>query len=307
MLPHCSRILQSVRLRSVMVGLVATVLCASCTQPEPLPLPPSEVLQRSAVASNTLDSFGFTFDVDLTLFRKQIPTMTGSIRGSGVVRKERSVATGELSVLLSTNASGSLAVSSRIDGAFAIVPQQRPMVRIDGVSTESGGVLLMRDVGKRWISLPLDDDPAPQPSLSAQRVDQQWIGLQASALEVRQDFGIENVGGIRMYHYSVALKQEVIDSLVDSKENGLKSLLRNKLTGDIWIDANSFVLRRASWKLHDLSVDRGALSVHADISVFDHNYAQATVATPLPNAIEYPDDGVFATIFSGALLPFLSW
>jgi hypothetical protein len=270
-------------------------------------LPSAEVLHRSALASNTLDSFGFTFDVDLELFRKQIATMTGAIHGTGVVRKERSVATGELSVLLSTNSSGSLAVASRIDGAFAIVPQQRPMVRIDGVSTESGGILLMRDVGKRWISLPLDDDPAPQPSLSAQRVDQQWIGLQASALEVRQDFGIENVGGIRMYHYSVALKQEVIDALIDSKDLGLKLLLRNQLAGEIWIDANSFVLRRASWKLHDLSLDRGMLSLRADVSVFDHNYAQAAVSPPLPNDIEYPDDGVFATIFSGALLPFLSW
>lgn len=233
--------------------------------------------------------------------------MTGAIRSTGVLRRERTVATGELSVELSTPGSGSLVTSTRIEGAFALVPQQRPMVRIDGVSTASGGVLFMRDAGMRWISLPFDDSPSPQPSPASLHVDRQWIGLQASAVEVRQDYGIETVGGISLYRYSVALKQEALDALIEPEQQELRTLLRNQLSGEIWIDAKSFVLRRATWALHDAPLSRGEMTLRVDVSIFDHNVAKPSVQPPLSDAIEYPDDGVFATIFSGALLPFLSW
>ena len=282
----------------------ACLLAAGCTQPR-VQLQPSEVLHASVVASNTLDSFSYALQAGIRLSEDGIAAMTGALRIDGTLRRERTIATGIGSMEVARPGPLGM-VMLRIDGAYALVPQQRPAIRVDGVSTASGGVMLQRDTERRWISLPLEDSPSPMQSAS--RIDQRWIALQTSALQVTKDLGLAEVDGRDAYHYAVALDVDALQAMFagqDSQE--LRDTLRDRLNGEVWIDADTFLLQRAVWRLSDLQMPEGSLSMDLDVAVFDHNRAQAQIAPPMPNEIEYPDDAIFATIFSGALLPFMHW
>jgi hypothetical protein len=196
-------------------------------------------------------------------------------------------------------------VGLRFEAAYAVVPHQRPTIRIDSISTMSGSVFLERDAGSRWISLPLDDAHSPLESTAS--IDQRWIALQSSAMHVTEDLGLVLVDGRETYHYRVALNVDALEAMFGREQNSdVRQTLQDHVRGELWIDADSFLLRHAYWTLDGLQTPRGQTSVSLDIWLFDQNRAKAKVTPPMPNQIEYPDDGIFATIFSGALLPFLS-
>jgi hypothetical protein len=294
-------------MRTVFVATACLlVLLAGCSSSSKrVPLAPTEVLHRSVVASNTLDSFSYGLHA---LFRSSgngsMSAMSGSLQLTGSLLHERTIATG-MGITDVTFGDIEQPVGLRFEAAYAVVPHQRPTIRIDSISTMSGSVFLERDAGSRWISLPLDDAHSPLESTAS--IDQRWIALQSSAMHVTEDLGLVLVDGRETYHYRVALNVDALEAMFGREQNSdVRQTLQDHVRGELWIDADSFLLRHAYWTLDGLQTPRGQTSVSLDIWLFDQNRAKAKVTPPMPNQIEYPDDGIFATIFSGALLPFLS-
>lgn len=294
-------------MRRVFASAAFLLLLAGCGPVKRAALQPAEVLHRSVVASNTLDSFSYAMDAEFEAAGTiDAAAMTGSLHLTGSLLRERTIATG-IGFVNVRFAGGEKTepVELRIEGAYAMVPHQRPALRVDSISTVSGSVMIEHDAGQRWISLPIDDSPSPMESAAS--IDQRWIALQSSAMHVVKDFGIENFGGSDVYHYQVALNMEALEAMFGPEQDGaLRATLQDRLKGELWIDADSFLLRRAAWNLEGVPTARGNANVLVDVAVFDQNRAVAKVTPPMANRIEYPDDGIFATIFSGALLPFLS-
>ncbi|HRH93783.1 MAG TPA: hypothetical protein PKV72_04615 [Candidatus Peribacteria bacterium] len=294
-------------MRTVFASTACLLLLAGCGAAKRVVLQPAEVLHRSVVASNTLDSFSYALDAEFeTAGTRDAAAMTGSLHLTGSLLRERTIATGIgfVNVRFAGDENAG-PVELRIDGAYAMVPHQRPALRMDSISTVSGAVMVQHAAGERWISLPIDDSPTPMESAAS--IDQPRIALQSSAMQVTKDLGIEKFGGNDVYHYQVALNMEALETMFGTGQDGaFRETLQDRLKGELWIDADSFLLRRAAWSLEGVATPRGSANVHADVSVFDQKKAVAKVTPPMANRIEYPDDGIFATIFSGALLPFLS-
>jgi hypothetical protein len=135
--------------------------------------------------------------------------------------------------------------------------------------------------------------------------DPLMIQAQAEALRVTEDHGIETINGKDAYHYSVIIDPEQLLQLLKKAaessgapfdaEEQRKEIAKYDAAGELWIDAESFVVHRIAWKI--VSKEKPPVtSVDLQLDVHDHNSAKPVT---LPAASEVtPIEDLMRTLFS---------
>jgi hypothetical protein len=197
-------------------------------------LPPREVLQRAERANSQLDSARFRGEFSLSVpFASSAKTVRGILEGR--------MQSGGHQIALELDAEigdgRSAAVSTRIRGQVILLPDGA-FIRID--SLEQRGVA--SDVPREWIALPFLHTSATSTS-----PDPAMLNLQMQTLTVREDRGITTLIGHDVYHYAVSVDPTKFHTFISALETGTGTLTPFTADGELWIDADTFALRRVQW------------------------------------------------------------
>ncbi len=288
------------------VGIVATLLLASCA-PSIERLPVKEVLANAAHASKDLQSARFsiesTFDID-------VPTM---ITAKGTAHIEGVLQDGgeQVHLRIITNAELSPGKdSSRVEGDIELItaPLNETFIKIHRISGEVDHPLLTSDlIGRltgQWWRLPAADAGAPRPVISP---DPQLLRAQSQVVKVISDRGFDNINDRISYHYETAIDPEkLLKYLEESVQQQGKEFEREKLQhviesmdikGELWIDAETFVLHRIVWSIANIPInENGVASLSFRMDLRDHNDAAPIElpdqAPPISSIFSLDDSGV---------------
>mgnify|MGYP001003533975 CR=1 FL=1 len=139
-----------------------------------------------------------------------------------------------------------------------------------------------------------DTDEAKQ-ILALQTPDPSAINAILASVIVDRDDGLVTDNRRKMYHYHVH---------IDAGAPGANSMgLASLPSGELWIDAQTYLLQRAIWNIRNIPGTNGSTDANMDIRLSRHN-EQLPVSVPL--TYEYATADVwrmFHTILPSALLP----
>lgn len=268
--------------RLVTITIIGVLFLSACRREGDLTS--AEVLRRATLESMTLQSADVTLHVDL------------SVRKTGLLAQGNALLQGRLGhggqqAAFAVNAQGSLATT----GAPAVFT-----LAADGVLDGKDAYLHIRS---------LSSEP-PHPSLtgSGTLLNQWWkfaglmgdgnaqsltpdprfLRAQAEVVTVTRDDGLVDVSGHDAYQYQVAIDPDRLVALLQkaAQEEGREfdeqkvraDIGRYTATGEMWIDAETFVVHALSWTVLSKDDPRTlTLTLRADLR--NHNVA-GPVAAP---------------------------
>ncbi|MBI3335974.1 hypothetical protein HYZ98_00195 [Candidatus Peregrinibacteria bacterium] len=282
-------------------------------------LPPHEVLKRTARASQELSSARFfllaiprweygatagelTFNIDGRLQHggdqiQFLASVQGDIRGPG---GETTSLTSAFEVIVSGPEELYLNVHT--------LESQPPLLAFQSLS-------LAELVGK-WLQL-----SAPVSAISASSSmapDPHLLKMQSEIVDIVRDRGQEMHSGRSRYHYDVRLNTEKLLTFVEEvsrvREESLDTtMLKTFLAfvnaeGELFIDAETFLIERLVWHISAPHVPFGAFSLDLTLDLKDHGKAPPILppldATPFPSAALIPVN--MGALSTGDLLPELT-
>ncbi len=271
--------------RTLMTMMSGVVLLSACSaQPEPLPA--TEVLKRAMIVGQSMQSADINAAVEVTT--------TGGIwlQGAlqGVVR--------DSGLSLHGTASGSVASQpASFSGVVTIPGTGEAFVRLDEL-TWPGFSDVPMTWGQWWRSGNRQHSPTTKSVPNEPLIDRQL-----QALKLRKDFGLEEVQNGFVYHFALEIDAQALQSLQRSAQDasGLAMQLPSGW-GEVWINAQTFVLERALWTVQDVPLPKGTANLTLDIQLTHHGKG-GDLLLPVGDVGVVGDDSVFATFFSGSLLP----
>ncbi len=246
-----------------------------------MPLRPEEVLQRTMDANQHLASARFTSTI-------VVHGSQGGWTGSGRLILSDGISQEHGQKLqFSLTASGLLkdsAANHSVDvKADVVMPAPgETLVQFNAVSfVPSDPRFSFPDSwhGKWWLM----NDGSTKLTSSVSVPNPAAFASQVSAYVVSKDHGIERHDGVDVYNYDIALDPVKATQFLQSLSSSSAGLsdemaLLSHAKGMVWIDAQSFFVRRLQW---NVASKNGSLQV--DIAVTDHNTAPPVV---MPTTIE---------------------
>ncbi len=106
--------------------------------------------------------------------------------------------------------------------------------------------------------------------VSVEPDDLYLLPLPATLLEVVQDRGRTQWDNHAVYRYDVALRDAETESLLDTLTGSPSLLPLFHFTGTLWIDSESFLLRRSTW---DVTTQASDEIMKLDVTLKNHNTA----------------------------------
>ncbi len=284
--PACLDALRSMRTRAMLI--IGCIALASCSV-KPQPLPPQEVLKRALIAGHTLQSARFDAAAVLSpgdgaqLKLSAIGVLKGygtsfRLEGSGKLLGSAGLENAGFSGDVVLPGSGEAYL--RVD-KLEIPGRQEVLEALFGTDPEP--------LAHWWVTGYANSKEMPLAP------DASMIDSQLSALRMEKDDGLEKSGEEYEYHYELSVDREALQGLADS---GLPPAGR----GDVWIDARTFALRRAAWTLEDIPMGNWSVHLYVDVRFSAHNQ-DVQLEIPYGQIPSLPQESIFATVFSGALLP----
>lgn len=263
---------------------------AACQQGSPLP--PEEVLKRAAVASQELESARYHANVEFAggkddgIGGRGVVTVDGRLQGGGVQTQLALQLDGEIRM------PGVPASSVQADLDIIVAGRDEVYLRINSVESNPSFPLLsspiLQEFQGQWWQL---RDNGSYQSPSSVTPDPRLLRAQSEVVRVARDHGIERYDSRNVYRYDVVFDPEKFASFLgeidrlrgEEQPNGAgfdplavtAALLGVGATGQLWIDAETFLLRRIEW---DVSVKTGEtdfLNVSLQVHLFDHGQAPA--------------------------------
>src|SRR3989338_1368832 len=104
----------------------------------------------------------------------------------------------------------------------------------------------------------------------------------ASLLKVVQDRGRTQLDNHAVYRYDVVLRDAQAESLLDTLTESPSQLPMFRFTGTLWIDSESFLIRRSTW---DITMQDTDEMMKLDVTVKNHN-AAPTMQIPNVTSVE---------------------
>lgn len=295
---------------TIIFGLLLFTACS-----RPGTLKPAEVLQRTALESAKLQSFAFqgTLQISFDRGKQEMLPLSGNVTMDVQGISQDGGAQAQASVTVQGNLVSD-GTSHALQGGFEtfavqsdavylrvselIVTPPHPMLRQDVMETLNMGT---------WWRLP--GNPS-QPAGQQVAPDPGFVRLQAEVIAVDRDYGLVTVNGRDAYHYNVHIDSDKISAFLRraSQEQGtmvdeasIAAFLQNfGANGEVWIDAETFHVRRIRWNIRPSSVDSAAT---IDLNITQHNSAQRITAPTdaedlpesfIPGAVTI-DDGIGAS------------
>ncbi|MFA5800208.1 MAG: hypothetical protein WC840_04590 [Candidatus Peribacteraceae bacterium] len=262
--------------RGIFVVCLSSVLLASCGK-RPVELPAEEVIRRTVLRSQTIDSVSYEGIASLALDGKQ--ELSGNIAASGVIRSGDHAwamqAAGEFMKKeggkILRKGSGAVSLSSPKPGTLflRIERLQGPLFKMPVLS---GSVL-----GKWWRVAGTAAEVIPG---TGGTPDPRFVDAYVSAVEVLGG-GLEPLGGGLVYRYSVRVSSGALWNFMKRMPtwSGAPSF---DARGEVWIDPSTFLLQRAKWTVRSFPVRGGNL--HATLEVVLRAYDRSP-DIPLPEAL----------------------
>ncbi len=232
-----------------------------CGNPPPQ-LKPEEVLRRTVIAGRMLDSVAISATGSMKLI-SGAQTSSIVMSATGVIHAGSVWSLGFRSIMNRISSTGN---SNDIGGTLSSPGGGLTYLRLESVSgqdvTAVQEILSGSTVGQWWL---LSGDPSKPRSTAVTTPALDDIGTFLSAFAILKDEGWTSIDGRNVYHFTVAARPEL-----DSQQ----------LTGEVWIDAETFYLVRAVWEIKNIPSPIGLISGNATLVLRDQNHAQdAVIAT----------------------------
>ncbi|MDD5026598.1 MAG: hypothetical protein PHH13_04485 [Candidatus Peribacteraceae bacterium] len=287
--------------RRLLCGLACVLLLAACVQ-QPQGLPAEEVLQHASVASQNLLSAQYTVKGTYVVNMQGIGTLNGMADISGVLQD------GGRQVSMLIDAQGTL-VDTSVRRSYTanlemiVAPPDETYVRIHRIITEPAHPLLdvqvMEQLAGRWWLVSAGSKVGT--SVEAVTPDPQLIRAQSQVVRIEKNHGIVTIDDRAVYHFETALDPEkLIAFLTQSAQEGGETVdmegLRSQLAdvdakGELWIDAQTFLIHRIRWEIAHIPVGKdGTASLSFTMDLSKHNEAQpiAIPSDALPYSPSWP-------------------
>lgn len=287
--------MRSVHLRPyprLLAAACAVVTLVSC-RGEP-GLPSAEVLDRAAEAARNLQSATFTADLSL----KADTGISGTVHADGRLQNGGD----QWDFTLRAALGGGFMQNIDVTADVIVIEENEVYVRMQNAGNTALPFPLGPDAAGLWLRLPSAGRQSP-PAADV-TPDPRLLAMQAGVVKVTKDRGIVRQGDRRVYHYDVATDEEKFRAFLkevatergeEMPEEELNRLLVDtQLTGQLWIDAETFEMLRVSWGATPRTENgyEGSLTVE----LRDHNAAPPIVppegAQSLDSVLSAPSDVV---------------
>lgn len=281
-----------------------------------------EVMALAAQKSRSLQSARLNADGRFVLEGGALP-VSGTVTLSGVLQDAGDSVQMHLAVdaLVSPGLDKSQTFRLLGAGDMILAGKRELYFRIQSLSTEPDGSLFQPELiallSGQWWALPppvLGQEGTvpggtmtPSPSV---------LRAQAEVVRVVRDRGTATIDGRTAYHYDVALAPEklltYLGEVAAARNETLDraslsaSLSGLQASGEMWIDAETYVLRQATWEIRALQTERGVLNGSFTVQLGD--YDSALPVTPPADAKPFSPTSFFGldpaqNISGGALTP----
>jgi|GEM_PF-3211172 hypothetical protein len=272
---------------TVAFGCGACIMLTACFNHEPAPLPSDEVLRRTVLNSQTVDSVAYLGTAGFKIAGKYFSS--GSLAVRGVLRNiDRSFSLqSDLNVMLGSdpavpNSIIAVSLSSPSPGEL-FVRVDNANVRFQNPASFSGNIL-----GKWWrlnsgSGSARSSGAIPDPGL---------MNVYSSAIKVMAGGLEKESGGRYVYHYQVDIAPETLLKFAPLTPYSSVPEAR----GEIWIDAETFRLDRAKWFLKQFPTQIGLATAAIDLNFNNYNRASAIIM-PDESAPVMPVNTIFAIFY----------
>ena len=270
---------------------------------------PEEVLQKAADATQTLESAQYTvqgsFDaaIDAQLAEGTV-RMDGSLHDAGEQLHFR------MDVMANIR-DGKEEYTAQANLEVSLLSRDEVYMNVHSLSSEPPNAIfrseVLRNLTDRWWLLPPGDTP---PEAVGMPPAPRLLRMQSEVVTVAKDRGMETIDGKEAYHYDVTLDTEKLMGYLSTlaAERGeafdvtdvKEDLSGITASGELWIDAETFYMRKISWNVQQIPIKGGGTaSASVTITFRNHNAAPALEppfeAKPFTPAIFFslPDDALF--------------
>lgn len=273
---------------SVLSAFVLLSACATAST-----VPPETVLQKSTVANQALTSARFNVVADFTDLAGAASENDGTIRVNGVMQNGGR----QLHLSFDADVDSEKTVGGSADiramGEVIVAGENEVYTNIERLDIEPADPLFSSDMFRQlighWWKMPSGSgaNNLPIESISP---DPAFLKMQTDVIAVTRDRGIVRMDGRSVHHYDTAIDTQKLASFLQKVPNaGLPlPLLDASITGELWIDAETYVVRRAVWKAHPVEGSSSTQRITLTLDVTDPD-AGVTV-TPPANALPVPDN-----------------
>lgn len=250
--------------RLTLIGIAGiAALLVSCLSRPPPTVASGEVLRRALIRTATLDSV----DIDATASLKSVSGISAhaSLTLSGTLAP----LTHEWIVHVRGNAETPKYPEMRGEVTLASSRPGELYLRIDALRGLGDAAAIMSG---SWMMLASGSGTRASPP------DPKLLEASASAFSIQRSAMQKEADGTYAYHMSVSVST---GGLLSTGEGKLE-----RLTGDLTIDARSFNIRRADWRLSSVESPLGPIDIELDIRFLRHNAAPISLPILTGSALD---------------------
>jgi len=286
-----------------------------------------EVMRFAAEKSRALQSARLTGDGRFHLEGGALP-LSGTVELNGVLQDAGNSVqmSASVDVLVSPGTDAGQTFRLRGAGDMIIASQKELYFKIQSLSTEPEGSLFQPELvallAGQWWQLPAPSSGQDEGTVSGgnpMTPSPNVLRAQAQVVRVEKDLGSVTLDSASAYHYAVALDPDKLIAYLEEvatarnetldRDSLASSIAGLKATGEMWIDAQTYYLKKVTWEIQELSTDLGMLSGSFAVQLSDFDRAPPVAppadAKPFSPAsffgIPSPQDGSSGSLSSEQL------
>lgn len=289
--------------RLATLTLIGAVFLSACRRAGDLP--PEEVLRRATQVSGQLQSARVDADLDAVVSMSG-STLSGTATAQGVLTNAgdqaeflvhaQGILDGSTPLTTDPLTTGARHLTFRFS-ADVVRDAEESYLRLREASVDPPAALPQGwdALTGIWWTLPRSDDG--HPSVRSLTPDPRFLRAQSAVVTVVDDLGLEDIGGRDAYHYRVSIDPDRLIGLMQgvaeergqpfSVEETRRTLERYDARGELWIDADTFVVDRIAWIVSSRE-SPPATRIAFRVGLTEHDSALTvtvpTEATPLDSA-----------------------
>ncbi len=266
-----------------------------------------EVMALAAQKSRDLQSLRLNASGHFRLEDGTIP-MSGTVTLDGVLQDAgNSVQMGvSVDALIAPGGGGSQTFRLQGAGEMIVVGKKELSFKVESLSTEPDGALFQPELlalltGQWWtVPAPASDQAATVPG-GTMTPSPSVLRAQAQVVRVTADRGTDMIDGSEAYHYDVALDSEKLLAYLEEvaaarQETMDRESLRAVIaaldaSGEMWIDTETYVLKKVTWDISRLQTGQGTLS--GSFAVLLSDFDAAPVILPPADAKPFSPSSFF--------------
>lgn len=251
------------------LAVLAVLLLVSCKRQGAFPS--DQVLLKSVAAGSQLQSAEFDADVIFEI-TGGVKNWKGSVQLKGVVANGGKQS--DLHATIDATSTGT-EVQKLHAQAQLISDNLERYLNVSALTADPVHPLFaqLQPMFGMWWHIPAP--PSSVPEHETLSPDPVLLRSQASVVRVTEDHGLERVRGRDAYHYTVVIDDEKLKLFLESlpKESAedksssaklIEQIAKYDVTGEIWIDAEDFLLQRVQWVIKNRGMETLRITINSD-------------------------------------------